>query len=74
MYDKMLLQIIPNKTTSHTNVLVNTLIKEVFTFNVASSGYILQYFKSLNFNQKNQQKQPTLNHQHTQLQKRSSTK
>lgn len=40
MYDTMFFEIIPNKTISHTNVFVNTSIKEVFAFNVASSGYI----------------------------------
>ncbi len=40
MYNKIVVQIIPNKITSHTNVLVNALIKKVFTYNVASSGYI----------------------------------
>jgi len=47
MYDKMFFQIIPNKLTSHTNVLVNALIKKVFTYNVASSGYIFKFIINL---------------------------
>lgn len=43
MYDKILTQTIPNKTISHTNVFVNTSIQEVFTLDVASSGYIFIY-------------------------------
>ena len=40
MYYIILTQTIPNKITSHTNVLVNILIKRVFTSNTASSGCI----------------------------------
>jgi len=34
MYYIILTQTIPNKITSHTNVLVNNSIQEMFTFNV----------------------------------------
>lgn len=40
MYYIILTQTIPNKITSHTNVLVNILIKRIFTSNTASSGCI----------------------------------
>jgi len=40
MYYTIVFQTIPNKINSHTNVLVNILSKELFTFNTASSGCI----------------------------------
>lgn len=43
IYDTIPFENIPNKTTSHTNVFVNTSIQEVFTLNVAGSGYILKF-------------------------------
>lgn len=51
MYDTIAPETIPNKITSHTNVLVNALIKKVFTYNVASSGYIFR-FASSDFHQR----------------------
>ena len=40
MYYTITTETIPNKITLHTNVLVNILIKRVFTSNTASSGCI----------------------------------
>lgn len=40
MYYIITTQIIPNKITSHTNVLINASSKEVFSFNTMSSGCI----------------------------------
>lgn len=40
MFDKMRFQIIPNKITSHTSDIVNTLIQKVSTYNAVSSGCI----------------------------------
>lgn len=51
MYDTIPPETIPNKITSHTNVLVNALSKKVFTYNVVSSGYIFQ-FTSSDFHQR----------------------
>lgn len=41
MFDRISLQVIPNKTISHTNDMVNTLIQKVLTSNAVSSDCIL---------------------------------
>jgi len=42
MFDIILVQIIPNKVTSHTSDLVYTFINKVFAFNAVSSDCISQ--------------------------------